>query len=464
MVFSSAVFLWLFLPLVFVVNYFIQEKYSNLFLLAASLIFYAWGEPYMVFFMMVSIMANWLAGRCMARYARYKNVILLFGIVFNIAALVYYKYAGFLVRILNGCMGREVLPVPDISLPIGISFFSFQAISYIVDLYRNEAQAQEKLVNTALYIAFFPQLIAGPIVKYKDIKEQIECRRITKDGIAYGFRRFIYGLSKKVLVSNILGESADYVFSMDVLTIGGKTAWIASVFYTLQIYYDFSGYSDMAIGLGQMFGFVIPENFHYPYLSSSIGEFWRRWHISLGSWFREYLYIPLGGNREGEGKTCFNLLVVFFLTGLWHGASFNFIVWGLYHGFFAILERRGFQKILDKSKVASHVYFLLAVNFGWIFFRMDSLRGAMFFIKRLLMPWMYQKYDLPVWEYMNARTVLVFGCALLGTGVIQKLFPEKVKGWWKYSIPECLYCTGILLLSLAAVVSETYHPFIYFQF
>lgn len=235
---------------------------------------------------------------------------------------------GFAIKIINILWQKEILSVPEIDLPIGISFFTFQAIAYIVDIYRGEAKAQNKLVNTALYISFFPQLIAGPIVKYKEICQQIETRVITGEGMASGFRRFIYGLSKKVLISNTLGKSADLIFSMDITAISGKMAWSAALFYTFQIYYDFSGYSDMAIGLGKMFGFDIPENFNYPYLSKTIGEFWRKWHISLGTWFREYVYIPLGGNRKGNIRTYANLFIVFLLTGLWHGASFTFIVWG----------------------------------------------------------------------------------------------------------------------------------------
>ncbi|MDE5976888.1 MAG: MBOAT family protein [Turicibacter sp.] len=297
-------------------------------MLCASLLFYAWGEPYFVFVMILSIVFNWYIGKRIELVPNHRGIILIMGGIVNLALLGYYKYMVFAIEIVNSLWKKEILPVPLIDLPIGISFFTFQAIAYIVDIYRGEAKAQRKLINAALYISFFPQLIAGPIVKYKDIYGQIESRIITRDGIVLGFRRFIYGISKKVLISNVLGKSADMIFAMDVVAVSGEMAWSAALFYTFQIYYDFSGYSDMAIGLGKMLGFDIPENFCYPYLSKTIGEFWRKWHISLGTWFRDYVYIPLGGNRSGNIYTYKNLFIVFLLTGLWHGANFTFIAWG----------------------------------------------------------------------------------------------------------------------------------------
>lgn len=468
MLFSSSIFLWLFLPLVFWANYFIQPKYSNMLLLISSLIFYAWGEPYFVCLMLLSIFVNWMVGRGIYRFRMHKRMVLFIGILFNLAVLVYFKYAGFGIQILNRFWGvgqKEMLPVPQIQLPIGISFFTFQAISYIVDVYRGETRPQERLVYVALYISFFPQLIAGPIVKYREINGQIEHRQLTGEGIADGFRRFIYGLAKKVLISNMLGKSVDIIFAMDAISISGKMAWVASVFYTFQIYYDFSGYSDMAIGLGKMFGFDIPENFNYPYLSKSVREFWRKWHISLSTWFKEYVYIPLGGNRKGSCfHTCCNLCVVFFLTGLWHGASFSFIIWGLYHGFFSILERGRFKQFLDRIGWLSHVYLMLIVNLGWVIFRVGSLMDALMVIKRMLMPWAYVSYDIPVWEYMDMHSVFIFVCALIGMGIVQKVIPGRIMDWWKYSVLEWVYCAGILLLCMANLAGNTYNPFIYFQF
>lgn len=469
MLFSSAIFLWLFLPLVFWANYFIQPKYSNILLLISSLIFYAWGEPYFVYLMILSVFVNWMVARGIYRFQMYKRMILFLGILYNLAVLLHFKYAGFGVQILNRFLSgggqKEILTVPQTPLPIGISFFTFQAVSYIVDVYRGETKPQEKWVNVALYISFFPQLIAGPIVKHREIHEQIENRQLEADGIADGFRRFIYGLAKKVLVSNILGKSADMVFAMDAISISGQMAWAASVFYTLQIYYDFSGYSDMAIGLGKMFGFELPENFNYPYLSESVREFWRRWHISLSTWFKEYVYIPLGGNRTGSSiRTYCNLCMVFFLTGLWHGAGFSFIVWGLYHGFFSILERAGLRKVLCRIGWISHVYLMLIVNFGWIIFRAGSLMDALILIKRMLMPWAYTRYDISIWEYMDMHSIFIFVCAFAGMGIVQKVIPPRIRDWWKGSVLEWAYCVGILVLCLANLAGSTYNPFIYFQF
>ena len=370
MVFSSAIFLLAFLPIVFISNYFIKKEYSNYLLLIASLIFYAWGEPYLVLLMIFSILVNWFFGLLIDKTCNTsRKLILAGGIIIDLSILGYFKYAGFFVKIINFAVGSNLFPIPKISLPIGISFFTFQAISYIVDVYRGDTEASNNPVNVALYISFFPQLIAGPIVKYRDINKQIEQRSIRWDEVSDGFKRFIYGLGKKVIISNVLGSLVDTIYANEIGTISSVVAWLGAFAYTFQIYYDFSGYSDMAIGLGKMFGFNILENFNYPYLSGSITEFWRRWHISLGSWFREYLYIPLGGNRKGVIRTYLNLVAVFFFTGLWHGADLSFIIWGLYHGFFTILERAGFKKILDKSKILSIIATFFVVTIGWVMFR-----------------------------------------------------------------------------------------------
>ncbi len=453
-----------FFPLVFTINFFIHPKYSNIFLLLASLVFYSWGEPYFVFLMIISIVINWLLGLSIDRIRSHSKFMLVIAIASNLAILGYFKYVGFGIEIINNVLKRELLPIPDIRLPIGISFFTFQSISYLVEVYRKESKAQTNIINTALYISFFPQLIAGPIVKYKDINMQIENRTITGGGIAYGFRQFIYGLSKKVLISNILGKSVDIIFSMNVSMLDGKTVWIASIFYTFQIYYDFSGYSDMAIGLGKMFGFNIPENFNYPYLSLSICDFWRRWHISLGSWFKEYVYIPLGGNRKGNFRTYSNLAITFFLTGLWHGAGINFIIWGFYHGFFSLMERLCLKRILEKYKIISHIYLLFIVNFGWVLFRSETLSKALLLVMRMIMPWKYNEYNISIWEYANFYTLFTSACAIIGMGFLQKIIPSKYINWWKLSVPEFIYCACLLIISIATIASNTYNPFIYFQF
>ena len=500
MVFSSIVFLWVFLPLVFVINLFMAGRLSNVFLLLASLIFYAWGEPQLVVLMMASILVNWLAGKLIGKYGGYKKGILAAAVVIDLSLLGYFKYAGFLAGAVNTLAGGTVIRVPDIRLPIGISFFTFQAISYVVDVYRGETQAQDKLVNTALYISFFPQLIAGPIVRYHDINLQLENRRITWEKVAEGFRRFVYGLSKKVLISNVLGACTDQIYALEPGAITGAMAWLAAVCYMFQIYYDFSGYSDMAIGLGKMFGFDFPENFNYPYISHSVREFWRRWHISLSTWFREYVYIPLGGNRKGNRRTYVNLLIVFFLTGLWHGAGWNYILWGLYHGFFLVMERiftamkartanthmkSEMAKFHMKSGTAgtrmpdgsprkfrveelftglfSFVYTFLTVNIGWVFFRTGT-RTALSLIARMVMPWRYGGAGLSLWEYADYKTFFILACAALGMGWIQSLIPEQSKEAWRFSLPEVLWCAVMLVLCIASIASDTYNPFIYFQF
>lgn len=463
MVFSSSIFLLLFLPLTFILNYLIKDKYSNTLLLIASLIFYAWGEPILVLLMMASIIINWLIGRIVgSTYGTKKKIALIIGIICDLGILAYYKYAPFLA-ILNKFFHKNIIDVP--ALPIGISFFTFQAISYIVDVYRGETEASPKLVNTALYISFFPQLIAGPIVKYKDINKQIENRpAVNAERLSSGFKRFIYGLSKKVLISNVLGQCVDTIYGFDIATLDCKTAWIGALAYTFQIYYDFSGYSDMAIGLGKMFGFDILENFNYPYLSKSISEFWRRWHISLGSWFKEYVYIPLGGNRKGVVRTYINLAIVFFLTGLWHGADLSFVVWGMYHGFFSIIERLGWKKTLEKSKFISVLYSFIVVNFGWVFFRSDNTMFALRYIARMIFPWKYSNCPIQKWSYMDNKTIFIAICAVLGMGMLKVIVPKKLAEKWKNSVVEAVYCVVLLIICLAAIASDTYNPFIYFQF
>jgi Predicted membrane protein involved in D-alanine export len=465
MVFSSAVFLLKFLPIVFIGNTLIKKKYSNYFLLLASLLFYAWGEPYLVFLMILSILINWGIGLSLIKAkGTIRKGLLVIGIICNLGMLGYYKYAGFLAKTFNSICGTELLPVLKISLPIGISFFTFQALSYIVDVYRGDTEASKNLVNVALYISFFPQLIAGPIVKYRDINKQIEDRSVNWIDVSDGFKRFIYGLGKKVLIANTLGLCVDTIYSYDISILDCKTAWIGALAYTFQIYYDFSGYSDMAIGLGRMFGFKILENFQYPYLSHSISEFWRRWHISLGTWFREYLYIPLGGNRKGVVRTYINLIIVFFLTGLWHGADMSFILWGMYHGFFSIIERLGLKKILDKTKLLSVIYTFFVVNIGWVLFRADNTIKGLRYISHMLMPWIHQELHIFSWDYLDGKTIFVFVCAVLGMGLLKKFIPQKIKGLWKESVVEAIYCICILILCLASVASDTYNPFIYFQF
>ena len=465
MVFSSAIFLLRFLPIVFVLNWCIKNEYSNAFLFLASIVFYAWGEPILVLIMLLSIVVNWWLGvLLMNKEGVSRRLILIAGLLFNLGILGYYKYSTFFAEVINDVLNRDIIPIKEISLPIGISFFTFQAISYIVDVYRRKTNASKNIINVALYISFFPQLIAGPIVKYQDINRQIECRQIDGDMVACGFKRFIYGLGKKVLIANVMGLCVDTIYEFDISVIDPMTAWIGAIAYGFQIYYDFSGYSDMAVGLGQMFGFVLPENFKYPYLSASISEFWRRWHISLGSWFREYIYIPMGGSKKGKVKTYFNLGVVFLLTGLWHGADWSFVIWGIYHSFFVIIERAFLNKVLSKNRFLSVLYVNIIVCLGWVIFRAENVLSGVDYLSKLLSPWMYAGNRIQVWEYMDYKTIVVFVIAFLGMGIIQSIIPIKICNKWKESVLESIYCTVVLILSLAAIASDTYNPFIYFQF
>lgn len=464
MVFSSMVFLWIFLPITIITYYLVQERYRNILLFGASLVFYAWGEPIYILLMLASILVNWWLGLMMERFGRVRHLIFVSDVLFNVGLLGYYKYSNFFIGLLNQLLKIEI-PMKEIELPIGISFFTFQILSYIIDLYRGQYKAQRSIINVALYISFFPQLIAGPIVKYKDINEQLQSRVVSTEKFVEGIRRFCYGLGKKVIIANTLAITVDYVYALDTQELAGWLVWIASIFYTLQIYYDFSGYSDMAIGLGKMFGFEFQENFLYPYTSFSIQDFWRRWHISLSSWFREYIYIPLGGNRRGKARTYLNLTIVFFVTGLWHGAGWTFILWGLYHGFFSILERFGLGKFFEKNKILGRIYTFLVVNFGWVLFRADTIQQALCFGKRMVQPWKYNSSGV-VWQLLlDSKTIFLAGIAVIGSGLLQIVGKKmRIDKKWKNSYAEMLYCICILVLCIALLASNTYNPFIYFRF
>lgn len=464
MVFSSLIFLWIFLPIIFIGYFLVQDKFKNIFLLLASLVFYAWGEPKYIFLMLFSILLNYTIGLFMDKYENQKKLLLILGIVINLGILGFFKYFNFMMEIAGSCMRKEI-SLAEIVLPIGISFFTFQILSYIIDLYRGHYKAQKNIIHLALYISFFPQLIAGPIVQYKDISEQLNRRRCTPEKVAWGIRRFIYGLGKKVIIANTMAQCVDTIYALDYTNLTGVLAWTGAILYSLQIYYDFSGYSDMAIGLGGIFGFDFRENFDYPYLSRSIREFWQKWHISLGSWFREYLYIPLGGNRSGEIRTYLNLFIVFFATGLWHGASFNFILWGIYHGFFQIIERLGFKRFLAKHKVIAHLYTVTVFIFGWVLFRSEDLIQAGVMVKRMLIPWQYTKTSLIMDKFLGNKTLAIISAALLGCGVIQLFFQKTgIYNKLKNSCPEIIYCGMIFILCIAMLASNTYNPFIYFRF
>ncbi|SHI78206.1 alginate O-acetyltransferase complex protein AlgI [Butyrivibrio fibrisolvens DSM 3071] len=468
MVFSSMTFLWIFLPIVFVLSLVVRNiKVQNIILLIFSLLFYAWGEPAYLLILLASVIMNWGLGLLMESLPEHKKGVLVLSLIGNIGIIGYFKYCNFILGTIDAVLPIS-LPRYDIALPIGISFFTFQAMSYIIDLYRGQYKAQKSLLNLALYISFFPQLIAGPIVKYKDIEEQILNRNACLEKRATGFRRFIYGLGKKVIISNVLAQVVDTIYGMNLGDISASMAWLAAICYMLEIYYDFSGYSDMAIGLGRMFGFEFLENFNYPYISASIKEFWRRWHISLSSWFRDYLYIPLGGNRKGINRTYLNLIIVFAVTGLWHGASWTFVIWGLYHGFFLIIERMGFGKILDKSRIVGTIYSLFVVIIGWVFFRADDLHFALAFIKRMVLPWRYGPAGAIIGTIVTTKTLIILVIGIIAAGPFQKLFEikglDKVSVKWKNSMIEAVYLLAVLFYCILLLANDTYNPFIYFRF
>ena len=473
MLFSSMVFIWIFLPIVLTGNFILQKiggnKAANILLLLASILFYAWGEPVYVFLMIASITLNW-AGGLLVEYFKPNpqsaKMVLAVVVTLNLALLGFFKYAGMAVSTVNTIF-KTTYADPQIALPIGISFFTFQALSYVVDVYRGECQVQRNYLKLALYVSFFPQLIAGPIVKYKDVAEQIDTRKISIEQTASGIRRFVYGFGKKVLIANTMALAADNIYNLGIKDMNWLLAWSASLFYTFQIYYDFSGYSDMAIGLGRMFGFEFRENFKYPYTSTSIREFWRRWHISLGSWFKDYVYIPLGGNRKGTARTYINLITVFFLTGLWHGASWSFVLWGMIHGAFSMLERSPFGKWLEKHKAFGLIYTFLVVNFAWVFFRIESIGTAWEVIERMIMPWAFATTTANLSKIFTKKVILFFIIAIVACGPVQRFTMEhakKIVRKWKYSWLEIILGAIVLLYSISRLVSNTYNPFIYFRF
>ena len=374
MVFSSVVFLFRFLPLFFLLYYVIPGRAKNGILFLGSLFFYAWGEPVYVLLMLFSTVVDYIHGRLLERHrgsAAAKRV-LLSSVLINLAVLCFFKYADFLIEAVNGAADISI-PLLNLPLPIGISFYTFQTMSYTIDVYRGEAKVQKNLLDFGVYVTMFPQLIAGPIVKYRDVETGLHHRKLSLEGISNGMKRFCIGLAKKVLLANNIGELWVFVSGMEFREMSTMTAWVGILAFAFQIYFDFSGYSDMAIGLGEMLGFHFPENFRYPYISASVTEFWRRWHISLGSWFREYVYIPLGGNRKGRLKQLLNILVVWTLTGIWHGAGWNFLLWGMWFAVLLVLEKLFLGKVLSwLPGVVGILYTMIAVRLGWVLFALDT--------------------------------------------------------------------------------------------
>ena len=474
MLFSSTTFIYLFFPTVLFLYFIVLRnhlKLQNIMLLGVSLFFYAWGEPEFVLIMILSIVVNYVFGLLIhnaQEKVKPKNAktVLVLTVVFNLTILFIFKYLNFSVKTINDIFGSSI-PVPGIALPIGISFFTFQAMSYVIDVYRGDGAVQKNVLNVGLYISFFPQLIAGPIVRYQTIAEQIYDRKVTYDDFSEGFNRFVIGLGKKVIISNSVALFADRIF--DAVGKGDEfatlTYWLGVICYTLQIFYDFCGYSDMAIGMGRMFGFHFLENFDYPYISTSITEFWRRWHISLGTWFRDYIYIPLGGNRVSKPREFFNLFVVWFLTGVWHGANWTFIIWGLMYFVLLVIEKTtGFYKAEGKfKKVLLWLYSMFFVVIGWVMFRAESVGAAFDYLVGMFTMKNGAFFD----EYFIASFKQIIFYVLLGVIFsfpwVKKL-KEKVK---PNAFTKTVYVCCILIvfiLSIASITSSSYNPFIYFNF
>lgn len=476
MVFSSAIFLFAFLPVIFCLYYILPSSNSvkNGLLIIASILFYAFGEPVYVFLMIGSTAVNYIFGRMLGagdrKSARWKNgfirrMILILAVILNIATLGVFKYAGFIVVSVNQIFHTGI-PVPAIALPVGISFFTFQALSYVIDVYREEGAEQRSFFKLLLYISFFPQLIAGPIIRYHDISEQIEKRPADLEKIVLGMQRFTKGLFKKLILANSLGGMADKVFLLEIANYNSLVAWLGAISYTLQIYYDFSGYSDMAIGLASMFGFQFQENFEHPYSACSIKEFWKRWHISLSAWFKEYVYIPMGGNRRGKWKTEYNKMVVFMLTGIWHGASWTFIIWGLVHGIANVLEDTILPVQKCRSKVVCNVYTWLVVTTAFVMFRADTVMAGLSMLKAMFTDFAMDMSSVSfLRESLNLYNICILGTAFLFSYPVSRRVGEKLghmgKGYQFVLSTGSLFLLLICMLNLA---STSYNPFIYFRF
>ena len=493
MLFSSMIFLWVFLPIVLICNFLVnlfkfknnQTKIliKNTLLLVLSLTFYAWGGIYYLLLMLASIFINYFGALIMERVAKTPSArkwALAVTVIANLGMLFFFKYFNMTVAVIEAIMGplpegQSILDaiinmkgtgrlgLPYIVLPIGISFFTFQAMSYSVDVYRGNAKLQTNIFSFALYISLFPQLIAGPIVRYSDVALELEDRRESLDLMVSGIKRFCYGMGKKVLLSNTFAVIADKIWALDTSTIGSAVAWYGLGAYTLQLYYDFSGYSDMAIGIGRMLGFHFKENFDYPYTATSVQDFWKRWHISLTTWFKEYVYIPLGGNRKGLKRQIFNILVVWMLTGLWHGASWNFVVWGLYFGLILVLEKAFLLKFFAKIPAAfAHIYSILLIVFGWVIFECGSMGEIINYFRSMF------GVGVSFWSndttYILCNTLLLFAVAAVCSTQLGKVVKAKLSVRFKNGYWECAIVAALLLLSLVFLAGDSYNPFLYFRF
>ena len=470
MVFSSLVFLFRFLPVVLLIYYLAPKQFRNLILFLSSIFFYAWGEPILVCLMIFSSILDFFMGRGIGAARRMGNetlpkVFLTISLVGNLGILAVFKYADFFISSINTVTGAEI-PLLKLALPIGISFYTFQTLSYTIDVYRGQVKPQRNFIAFAAYVTLFPQLIAGPIVRYKTVARELRRRKESLRDFSSGAFRFVIGLSKKVLIANSVGAVFDEVAAMNSSELSTMTAWLGVVAFTFQIYFDFSGYSDMAIGLGRMFGFHFLENFEHPYESTSITEFWRRWHISLGTWFKEYVYIPLGGNRRGFKRQVINIAIVWFLTGMWHGASWNFVLWGVYYGILLVLEKLFLLDKLEKLPgILTHCYTMVLVVIGWAFFSFSDVKFKGDFLSALLFRAGGGFADSR-FVYLLLSNLVMFLIAAIGSTSIPMLFGKRVFAMSKRkrALVVGLFMGICLMLSLCSLVSDTYNPFLYFRF
>lgn len=470
MVFSSLTFLYFYLPAVLLIYFLTPKRGKNMIILLSGLLFYAWGEPIYVIIMVLSTLIDYTAGRVMHHFdqdEKKRTLCLLISVVMNLGLLAVFKYGSFFITNLNGLLGASI-PDPQLPLPIGISFYTFQSMSYTIDLYRRNIKVQRSFVDFAAYVTLFPQIVAGPIVRYGEVAKELRRRTINVNKIGDGIGIFVCGLAKKVLLANNIGAVWTQVKAMDYTEISTLTAWIGILAFTFQIYFDFSGYSDMAVGLGKMLGFRFPKNFDHPYLSRSISEFWRRWHITLGSWFRSYVYIPLGGNRKGLPRTILNLMIVWALTGMWHGASWNFILWGLYFGVLIVIERLGWGKILARLPcVVSTLYTFLLVIFGWILFDTSTLAGAgqYFFALFGATGVGFDSASL----YLLSSSAVVFVVCILASTDLWRWLLITLRRWGDMGKSVVIWAApavqlAVMLVCTAYLVTSTYNPFLYSRF
>ncbi len=464
MLFSSLTFLFYFLPLTAVCYYILPFRlWRNLILLVASLLFYSWGEPKLIFLLVFEVLFDYVMTLLMDRSKKGRKLLMILTVEIDILLLVCYKYTNFFVTLLNDVFHTSIETL-EISLPVGISFYTFQMISYVVDVYRKKAKVQKNPLNLLLYVSMFPQLIAGPIVRYETIEEEIEKRKESFEKFANGLRRFILGLGKKIIFANSFAVVSDHIFrEVPMNEYTSTLCWLGAISYTLQIYFDFSGYSDMAIGLGSMFGFTYPENFNYPYIASSITDFWRRWHVSLGSWFRDYVYIPLGGNRVAKWRWFLNIFIVWLLTGFWHGASYNFILWGLYFGVILVIEKLFLLKVLKRAYVLRNIYSLLLIVIGWVIFNCSSIEQIRLFLSAMFSG--IPRFSIEMMNELNYAYLIIYYLAgiILCTPLLKIVFDWMNKNVVTGIVYDALL-VGILAVCVMFLINNSYNPFLYFRF